>query len=178
MNIARILGQNNKIYQKFGDYCITEAEPNQCCIICCFCQQEHHNENGFWKHIQEMHDYAPAKLCLMHEKPQPTSYNGEHSASRSTTPMCLDGATDSKKFKTKSAEMVTNDAPMYVEAQYLENVVLNDTNALMELTDITNTFFDFKDKSSEAQPVIESSAQHKANLQQSKLAQNFNIKFI
>ncbi|XP_039958842.1 uncharacterized protein LOC120773800 [Bactrocera tryoni] len=166
MNITRILGQNNKIYQKFGDYCITEAEPNQCCIICCFCQQEHRNENDFWTHIQEMHDYAPAQLCVMHEKSQTTNFISEHSESLCTTPICLDGTADAKKCKTNSAQVVTNEAPMYVEAEYLEKVSLNDPNALMELTDITNTFLDFKGKPTETQPVAESSVQHKANKQQ------------
>ncbi|XP_014100734.3 uncharacterized protein [Bactrocera oleae] len=163
MNITRILGQNNKIYQKFGDYCITETEPNQCCIICCFCQQEHYNENAFWTHIQEMHDYVPAQLCVMHKKSQTTNFTGEHSESRCSMRVGLDdGAADSKKFKINSAQVANNDAPMYVEAEYLENVVLNDPNVLMELTDITNTFFDFKDKPTETQPVVES----KTNMQQ------------
>ncbi|XP_011188937.2 uncharacterized protein LOC105216245 [Zeugodacus cucurbitae] len=164
MNITRILGQNNTIYQKFGDYCITEAEPNRCCIICCFCQQEHHNEQTFWTHIQEMHDYAPAQLCVMQGKPEATSCNGEHNESRCTSPICLDGTADEKKCKTKSAQVVTNNEPMYVKAEYLENVVLNDPNALMELTDIANTFLDFKEKPAEAQTDVETP--HKANMQQ------------
>uniref|UniRef100_W8BQC6 AT-rich binding protein n=1 Tax=Ceratitis capitata TaxID=7213 RepID=W8BQC6_CERCA len=114
MNITRILGQNNKIYQKFGDYCITEAEPNLCCIICCFCQEQHDNEKNFWTHIKEMHDYAPTQLCLMQQK--------------STAASAI--------FNS------TNDEPMYVDAEYMQGIVLNESNAFIELK---NKFTNFNE---------------------------------
>ncbi|XP_054730470.1 uncharacterized protein LOC129239163 [Anastrepha obliqua] len=167
MNIARILGHNNKIYQKFGDYCITEAEPNQCCIVCCFCQEEHHSEETFWAHIKRVHDYTPTSLRVMlEEKPVIANCMRDDSESRDTTPSCHSGKLTLATSKTNVVQPVASDTPMYVEAEYLEGVVLNDPNTLLELTDITSTFLDFKEKTPcDTQSATPKGNQEKENVQ-------------
>ncbi|XP_036339382.1 uncharacterized protein LOC118748803 [Rhagoletis pomonella] len=168
MNITRILGQNNKIYQKFGDYCITETEPNQCSIICCFCQEEHHSENAFWAHVQQLHAYAPARLCIMRDTPTLTSCEGD-SDSHDNSPIGNDCESTLTTAKTTALQPVANDAPMYVEAEYLESVVLNDPNTLLELTGISNTFLDFQEqKPNGTKGAIETGSQEKENVQQAE----------
>ncbi|XP_067637150.1 uncharacterized protein [Eurosta solidaginis] len=150
MNITRLLGRNNKIYQKFGDYCTTEAEPNQCFIVCCFCQEEHMCEATFWTHMQEVHSYVPAQLSMMSIGNMPTSTcNGEGvNESPMPTPVChFDPIVLNTTIATNALHPIaTDNEPMYVEAAYLEGVQLNDPQALLELNDITRTFFNFKDK--------------------------------